>query len=113
MILDAIFEPNLFTIRRYGVGPKDPLGKPTRVLLSTVTANGILQQTGTAEGEAFVVDKFRSTMPIGTDLRVADEVECKGKLYTVEGTPFSTTVPRTPSIGIVTAVLKFVGLVSA
>ena len=112
-VFSAVFEPDLFTIKRYGPGPKDALGRPTRVLVSTSEPiDGRLDLTGTVEGEAFVVDKFRSTMPIGTDLRAADDVESEGKIYTVEGTPFAITAPGSKSIGVVTAVLKYVGPVT-
>lgn len=112
MIFDVIFEKDLFTIRRYGPGGKSPLGKPTRILLSETPADGLLDQTGTVEGEAFVVDKMRATMPIGTDLRADDEVEARGDLYTVEGRPFAVGVPGFVSIGVVTAVLQYVGPVT-
>jgi hypothetical protein len=107
-VFGALFEPALFTIRRYGPGPKDPLGKPTRVLLFETTVDGVLSPTGTAEGEAFVVDQFRATVALDVDLRAADEVFARGLVYTVEGTPFSAVVPRT-KIGVRTAVLKYVG----
>lgn len=111
-VFSAIFDRDLFTIRRYGVGPKDALGRPTRALLSTTTVDGLLGLTGTVEGEAFVVDLFRATMPIGTDLRAADEVESLGKVYTVQGTPLSVHAPGAPSVGVITAVLKYVGPVT-
>lgn len=113
MIFDAVFERDLFTIRRYGVGPKDALGRPTKVLQSETTVSGLLSLTGTVEGEAFVVDLFRATMPVGTDLRPADEVLSQGKVYTVQGTPFSVHAPGSKSVGVVTAVLKYVGPVTA
>ena len=109
MILDAVFEKDLFTIRRYGPGARDALGRVVPTLLSTTTVNGLLQLSGSLEGEAFVVDRFRATMPIGTDLRAADEVLARGSVYTVEGTPFEAHPPGVKSIGIVTAVLKYVG----
>ncbi|MBP2323357.1 hypothetical protein JOF56_003742 [Kibdelosporangium banguiense] len=112
MSFKALFEQNLFKVRRYGPGPKDPLGKPTRVVLSETTVDGILQQTGSVEGEAFVVNEFRATMPLGTDLRPADDVVSKGHVYTVEGKPFAAVVPKT-KIGVVTAILKYVGPVTA
>ncbi len=109
---DALFTKGLFTIRRYGPGAKDSLGRTTRTLLSETTVNGLLQPTGTLEGEAFVVDRFRSVMPIGTDLHVSDEVYAEGKKYTVEGTPFEASAPGAKSVGVVTAILKYVGTVT-
>lgn len=108
---DAIMEPGLFLIRRYGPEKKDALGRITRPLLSETRVNGLLDPSGTAEGEAFVVDQFRATLPLGTDLRPSDEVVARGKTYTVEGTPFDAVVPRT-QIGVMQAVLKYVGRVT-
>jgi hypothetical protein len=82
------------------------------VVLSSTVVNGILRPTGTVEGEAFVVDEFQATMPLGTDLRAGDEVLAKGRRFTVEGTPFDAVVPRT-RIGVVTARLKYVGPVTS
>ncbi len=47
---DALFNKGFFTIRRYGPGAKDSLGRPTRTVLSETTVNGLLQPTGTLEG---------------------------------------------------------------
>lgn len=110
---DALFTKGLFKIRRYGTGPKDSLGRTTRVLTSETTVNGLLQPTGTLEGEAFVVDRFRAVMPIGTDLQLTDEVIADGKKYTVEGTPFEASAPGAKSIGVISAVLKYVGPVTS
>ena len=108
---DALMEPGLFLVRRYGPSTKNALGQITKTLLSETRVNGLLDPTGTAEGEAFVVDMFRATLPLGTDLRPADEVVARGKTYTVEGTPFDAVVPRT-QIGVMQAVLKYVGPVT-
>ena len=108
---DAIMEPGLFLVRRYKAGPKDPYGKPTKIIDTEVRVNGLLNPTGSAEGEAFVVDRFRATLPLGTDLRPTDEIIARGKTYSVEGTPFEAVVPRT-RIGVLQAVLKYVGTVS-
>ncbi|WP_348240523.1 hypothetical protein, partial [Salmonella enterica] len=75
----------LFTIRRYGPGPKDPLGKPTRVVVREEVVDCIIRQTGSVEGEAFVVDEFRAALPLNTDHRPADEIICKGRVYTLQG----------------------------
>lgn len=114
MILDAVFEKGLFQIRRPGATTgRDALGRPTKSATSWgEPVNGILSQSGTAEGEAFVVNLFRATMPLGTDLREDDEVLARGLVYTVEGTPFSASPPGVKDIGIVTAVLKYVGPIS-
>ncbi len=109
---DALFTKGLFTIRRYGASTKDALGRTTRVVESEVQVNGLLQPTGTLEGEAFVVDRFRAVMPIGTDIHVSDEVYAEGKKYTVEGTPFEASAPGAKSIGVGTAILKYVGSVT-
>ena len=106
---DILFEKNLFKIKRYGPGARDPLGKPTETLLSETLADGILMQTGSDEGETFVVDEFRAVMSIDTDLRAKDRVEVRGDLFTVEGRPFSARAPGSRSIGVVTAILKYVG----
>jgi hypothetical protein len=111
-VFGILFEDDLFLIKRYGPGVKDALGRTTRALLSSTLADGLLAQTGTAEGEAFVVDEFRATMPLGTDLRASDEVESGGKLYTVKGSPFSSHAPGMKSVGVVTAILKYVGPVT-
>jgi len=118
---DALMEPNLFTIRRYGAGKKDAYGKATKTLLSEVRVNGLLSPasasgtstsgTGSAEGEAFIVNMFRATIPLGTDLLATDEIVSKGKTYSVEGTPFEAVVPRT-RIGVLQALLKYVGEVA-
>lgn len=110
-LFSAIFTKGLFTVRRYGPGPKDPLGKPTRVVVSETVVDGILAQTDSIEGEAFVVDKLRATMPLGTDLRPADEVLARGLVYKVEGTPVESVIPTT-KIGVVQAVLEYVGPVT-
>lgn len=113
-VFSAVFDADLFIIKRYGPGTKDALGRTTRQLVYTSPPlEGRLDLTGTVEGETFVVDKFRSTMPAGTDLRSGDEVEAEGKTYTVEGTPLYAHVPGMRSIGVVTAVLKYVGPVAA
>lgn len=110
----AIFEKRLFTIRRKGAtSARDPLGRPTAAFGDVATVDGILQPTGTLEGEAFVVDRFRSIMPVGTDLRAADQVVARGDVYTVEGTPFEASPPGMRSAGIVTAVLRYVGPVTS
>ncbi len=108
---DALMEPGLFLVRRYGPAKKDALGRLTKPLLSETRVNGLLRPTGTEEGEAFVVDQFKATFPLGTDLRAADEVVSRGVVYTVEGTPFEAIVPRT-RIGVLSAVLKSVGPVT-
>jgi len=113
MIFDALLEPDLFLIRRFGASTKDSLGRTTRTLLSETPADGLLIQTGSLEGEAYVVDEFRATLPLRADLRADDEVVSRGKRYTVKGTPFAATVPRMPSVGVLTAVLKYVGPVTA
>jgi len=112
MIFDAVFEKDLFTIRRYGVDGRDPLGKPKRKLLSSVTVNGLLSQTDTIEGETFVVDKYRAIMPVGTDLRASDEVVARGDVYTVQGTPVSVSAPGMAAVGIVQATLEYIGPVT-
>lgn len=110
---DALFTRNLFVIKRPGaVTGRDPLGRPIKGTSVSEPIDGILRQTGTEEGEAFVVDQFKATFPLGTDLRVNDTVEAQGAVYTVEGSPFETVVPRT-RIGVLTAVLKYVGPVNA
>lgn len=112
MIFDIVFEKDLFTIRRYGAGERDRLGKPTRVLLSSTTVNGLLSQTDTSEGETFVVDEYRAIMPVGTDLRASDEVVARGDVFTVQGTPVSVSAPGMPDIGVVQATLEYVGPVT-
>jgi hypothetical protein len=110
----AVFDPGLFVIKRYGVGAKDALGRPTRVLTSTSEpVDGLLSLTGTVEGEAYEVNKFRATLPLGTDLRSADEVVAEGEVYTVEGKPAEFHAPGSRSVGVVTAVLKYVGPVTS
>lgn len=106
---DILFESDLFKIIRYGPGARDPLGKPTQTVISETLADGILTQTGSEEGETFVVDEFRAVMPVDTDLRAKDRVECRGDLFTVEGRPFTARAPGSRSIGVVTAILKYVG----
>lgn len=106
---DALFTKGLFTIRRATSGAKDAYGRPAQTVSDVATVPGILQPTGTLEGEAFVVDRFRAIMPLNTDLRVGDEVVADGRVYTVEGTPFESQAPGSKSVGITTAVLKYVG----
>ncbi len=108
---DALMEQGLFLVRRYGPPKKDALGRITKPLLSETRVNGLIRPTGTDEGEAFVIDLFKATFPLGTDLRAADEVVARDVVYTVEGTPFEAVVPRT-QIGVLTAVLKAVGPVT-
>lgn len=111
MIFDAVFEKDLFTILRMGPGTRDALGKPTRVVVSRVVVSGLLTPQTTQEGEVLVVDEFKATMPLGTDLRPSDEVQAQGKTFEVQGTPFEAKVPKT-KIGIITATLKYSGLVT-
>ena len=113
MIFSALFERGLFTIRRATPGGRDALGRPVLTETAVATVDGLLQQTGTAEGEAFVVDKFRALMPIGTDLRAKDKVLARGAVYTVEGTPFTAHAPGAPTVGVVTAILQYVGPVTS
>lgn len=108
---DALFERNLFVIRRHTAGGEDALGRPTQTVSLSDPVDGILRPTGSVEGEAFVVDQYKATFPLGTDLRAADEVEARGAVYTVEGTPFATVVPRT-NVGVLGAVLQYVGPVT-
>ena len=115
-VFDPLMEPGLFTIRRTTPGPKDPLGKPTRSLVSETVVNGILDPLSSTGSSAEEVDSsslavglFRATMPLGTDIRASDEVKSLGKVYKVEGTPLVSTIPRQPGIGVVTAALKYVG----
>lgn len=109
-----VMEPGLFRIFRATVTGKDSLNRPvvSMAALPGDRIEGLLQQTGTVEGEAYVVDKFRAIMPINADLRTSDEVEARGDRYKVEGTPFIATVPRMPNVGVLTAVLKYVGPVT-
>lgn len=109
---DALMEPGLFVIRRHTVSGKDALGRPTTTVTPSAPVAGILRPTGTVEGEAFVVDEYAATLPLGTDLRADDEVEARGAVYTVEGTPFPTAIPRT-KIGVLTARLKYIGPVTS
>lgn len=111
-VFAAVFEKGLFQIQRSVPGVRDALGRPTSVFGTVATVDGILQPTGTLEGEAFVVDQFRAIMPLGTDLRPADRVLSGGRVYTVQGTPFEARPPGSKSIGIVTATLKYTGPVS-
>lgn len=112
MIFDAIFEDDLFTIRRYETNGRDSLGRPARSVASETTVDGLLRQTGTVEGEAYVADRLVATMPIGTDLRPDDEVVCRGRLYEVDGSPTTSVVPGMSTVGIVTAALTYVGPVT-
>lgn len=105
---DALMEPNLFVLRRGTDGARDALGRPTKSVRKSAPVNGLLRQTGTVEGEAFVVNEFVATFPLGTPLRETDEVEARGAVYTVEGTPVVAIIPRT-QIGVLTARLKYVG----
>lgn len=82
------------------------------MLASEVTVNGLLSQTDTEEGETFVVDEYRAIMPVGTDLRAADEVVAREVVYTVQGSPVSVSAPGMPDIGIVQATLEYVGPVT-
>lgn len=111
-LFDALFERDLFTVRRYGPGPKDTLGRTTRIVVNETVSNGLLRPTGSVEGEAFVVNEYAATFPLGTDLTAADEVVARGATYTVEGTPFVSVIPKT-QIGVLTARLKYVGPASA
>jgi hypothetical protein len=104
-------EPGLIVIVRSTITGKDALGRPTVTTTRSAPVNGLLRATGTVEGEAFVVDEYVATLPLGTDLRAADKVEARGLVYTVQGSPFATTIPRT-SIGVLTARLKYVGPVT-
>lgn len=106
----ALFERDLFQIARdTGTTTRDANGRLVKTLTVVSTVDGLLQPTGTLEGEAFVVDRFRAIMPLGTDLRAADEVRSRGRVYTVEGTPFEARPPRSKRVGVLTAVLKYVG----
>ncbi len=109
---DALMEPDLIVIRRPTTGGRDALGRPTKTMKKSEPVNGILRQTGTVEGEAFVVDEFVLTLPLGTDLKPDDEIEARGRVYTVEGSPVEAIVPRT-KIGVLTARLKYVGPVTS
>uniref|UniRef100_UPI00329757BE hypothetical protein n=1 Tax=Salmonella enterica TaxID=28901 RepID=UPI00329757BE len=63
------------------------------------------------EFEAFVVHEFRAALPHNTDLRPPDEIISKGRVYTVQGSPWETVVPRS-RIGVLNANLKYVGPVT-
>lgn len=110
-VFSAVFERGLFTIQRSTPGAKDALGRPTTTWRDVATVDGLLVPSGSAEGEAFVVDKFRAIVDYGTDLRAADRLLARGAVYTVEGTPFSSNAPHT-TIGVVQAVVKYVGPVT-
>lgn len=104
---------DLFTIVKRGPGPRDPLGKPTTVVLSRKVTDGRLEQSGTAEGETFVVNEFRAFFPLRTDVSSGDTVEAEGLSYTVEGQPSVERIPGFPAVSNLTARLTYVGTVSA
>lgn len=111
-VFDALFERDLFVIARPGaVTGRDALGRPIKGTSRSEPIDGILRQTGSIEGEAFVVDEFKATLPLGTVLRVNDTVEARGQIYKVKGSPFETIVPRS-RIGVLSATLEYVGPVN-
>ena len=78
-------ERGLFTIVHLGTGGRDKLGKPIVTVLSRTPSDGRLEQTGSAEGETFVVNEFRAFFPAGTKIAAGDEVEVRGARYKVNG----------------------------
>lgn len=108
---DALMEPGLFTRLRRETTGEDALGRPVTLVTRSDPINGLLRPTGTVEGEAFVVDEYAATLPLGTDLRADDELEARGAVYTVQGSPFAAVVPRTQT-GVLTARLQYVGPVT-
>jgi hypothetical protein len=113
-MLGALMERGLFTIVRFGVVGKDPLGKPLRAVVSSTVVDGRLEQTRTVEAseDALVVNSYRAFMPAGTDLRAGDEVRARGQRFTVEGAPAVGGISGFPALTNVAAVLKYVGPVA-
>ncbi|WP_394620946.1 hypothetical protein JNUCC0626_18185 [Lentzea sp. JNUCC 0626] len=111
-MIGLLMEEDLFTVLRYGVTGRDPLGKPVTSIVARSTTDGRLEQATTAEGEAFVVDKFRGFFPIGTDVRPGDEVQARSRKYVVEGSPSVERIPGFSALSNVAATLKYVGPVT-
>ena len=109
-MIQMFFEKGLFVIEREqpagrnAVGERmsawQPVGDPV---------DGRLDQLTTVEGEAIIVNRFRATMPYGTDLRPSDRVRVNGSVYEVTGKPNEQKFPGFVSLSIVAAVLEYVG----
>jgi hypothetical protein len=111
-MMGMLFEEDLFTIERDAGTTRDPLGKPVTAYVDVATVDGRLEQVTSAEGEAFVVDKWRAFMPMGTDLRAGDRVRARGVRYEVQGTPSVERIPGFAALSNVAAFLRYVGPVA-
>lgn len=100
------------TVIRRGVQGRDPLGRPTSTESARVNVPGRLEQRGSTEGDAFVVNSFRAYLPVGTEVHERDAVEHLGRLFEVEGTPTVQRIPGFPGADHLDVPLKYVGEVS-
>lgn len=100
-------------IVRVGVTGTDPLGKPITSEISRETdVPARLEQRGTEEGDAYVVNSWQGFLPPGTDVHERDQILHGGRTFEVEGTPSNQRVPGFPSADHVAVALKYVGVIA-
>lgn len=94
---------------RTGITGRDALNKPVYGEVSRTTYPARLEQRGTAEGEAFVVDAWTAYLPADADVRPGDSVETAGREFAVQGTPSRNTIPGFPGVDHLQVELRFIG----
>lgn len=98
------------TVIRQGVTGRDPLGSET--VGETSRTEGVrarLEQRGSKEGDAYVVNAWQAYLPVGSDVRERDVILWDGRRFEVEGTPAVQRVPGFPSADHLDVALKYVG----
>lgn len=100
-------------IVRYGPTGEDDLGRPVRGEVSRTESIARIEQRGSIEGEAFVADRWRASLPWGIDIDADDELHEGGRTFRVDGTPNIMSIPGFPALDRVEVELLYVGRVDA
>lgn len=101
------------TLVQIGVTGRDPLGKPkTGETSRTSDIPARLEQRGSQEGDAYVVNSWVAYLPAGTEVSERDVLIEGSRRFEVEGTPALNSVPGFPAADHLAVSLKYVGEVS-
>lgn len=97
------------TVVRQGVTGKDPLGKAIVGEISRVTVPARLEQRGSEEGDAYVVNSWAAYLPASTEVKERDVLIEGDRRFQVEGTPALNRIPGFPAADHLAVNLKYVG----
>ena len=100
-------------IVHYGPTGEDDLGRTVRGEVARFDTIARLEQRGTVEGEAFVANQWRASLPLGTDIDADDILLEGGREFKVDGTPNIMSIPGFPALDRVEVALTYVGRVDA